>query len=182
MLNLSETKPQGLIYDPFCGSGTILQQALVLGYNVMGSDISPKAISDTKTNLGWLEKETGIKAKYSIFLSDITKQSPLGIKINAIVTEPYLGPALKGRESREQIEKSMQNLTRLYRTSLQKFAEWLTPGNFAIMIIPKFQQTKKAWTIDFASISPKSLKVVGHWEYAREGQHVIREIYKIQKV
>ncbi len=181
MINLAQCEPSDLIYDPFCGSGTILQQALLLKYNVLGSDISPKAIKDSEENLNWLTKQISIKNKFSVFKSDITKQGQLGLAPAAIVTEPYLGPALRGHEKIDQVEKNIQNLTRLYKTTLQKFAEWLKPQGTVIMVIPKFQLNGKNMSINLKTILPARLKIEGKWEYAREGQHVIREIYKLTK-
>ena len=39
------------IFDPFCGSGTTLKVAKEKGYNVIGTDIDPKAIRITKKRL-----------------------------------------------------------------------------------------------------------------------------------
>ncbi|KKR05192.1 MAG: hypothetical protein UT32_C0022G0006 [Parcubacteria group bacterium GW2011_GWC2_39_14] len=188
MINLSDPAPKGLIYDPFCGSGTILQQGLVLGYNVMGSDISPKAVQDSKENLNWLASEISLKSKYSVFQSDITRQAQLGMAVDTIVTEPYLGPALRGHEKKDEIDKNIQNLIRLYKTSLQKFAEWLKPSGVVVMIVPKFlldatpHTNEQLISINLINLLPPRLKFVSKWEYAREGQHVIREIYKLQKI
>src|SRR3989344_7958542 len=47
MINLAQLPASATILDPFCGSGTILQEALLLGYqNVIGSDVSTKAVAD----------------------------------------------------------------------------------------------------------------------------------------
>jgi len=46
------------VFDPFCGSGNILMEAMMLGCNVIGSDISEKAVNDTKINLAWLTDES----------------------------------------------------------------------------------------------------------------------------
>ena len=43
--------------DPFCGTGVLLQEALLMGYSVYGSDLNPKMIDYTKTNLQWLQKK-----------------------------------------------------------------------------------------------------------------------------
>lgn len=43
-----------VVFDPFCGSGNILMEALLLGCEVIGSDISEKAVEDTRANLHWL--------------------------------------------------------------------------------------------------------------------------------
>ena len=52
MLNLSGAKPADTILDPFCGSGTILTEAMLMGYqDLVGSDVSSKAIEDTGKNI-----------------------------------------------------------------------------------------------------------------------------------
>jgi tRNA G10 N-methylase Trm11 len=62
------------ILDPFCGSGTVLMEAYLLGFkNIIGSDLSDKAVSDSVKNIDWIidfkkdEKKNNIK----IFQSDV---------------------------------------------------------------------------------------------------------------
>lgn len=43
-----------VVADPFCGSGNILMEAMMLGCDVVGSDKSEKAVRDTEANLRWL--------------------------------------------------------------------------------------------------------------------------------
>ncbi|MBU1149254.1 hypothetical protein KKI23_04150, partial [Patescibacteria group bacterium] len=55
MINLAGIKKTDSLLDPFCGSGTILQEAMLLGYRqIIGSDISDKAVRDSKNNIDWL--------------------------------------------------------------------------------------------------------------------------------
>ncbi len=56
LVNLSMTKSNGTILDPFCGLGTILQEAMVLGYDVVGVDISRSKVERTMANLSWIAK------------------------------------------------------------------------------------------------------------------------------
>src|SRR6185503_16098722 len=42
------------ILDPFCGTGVILQEALLMGYSVLGTDIEPRMADYSKRNLRWL--------------------------------------------------------------------------------------------------------------------------------
>ncbi|MDP1709757.1 MAG: DNA methyltransferase, partial [Candidatus Komeilibacteria bacterium] len=42
------------ILDPFCGSGTVLQEAMLLGHNVIVTDIETQAIIESKKNIEWL--------------------------------------------------------------------------------------------------------------------------------
>ena len=55
--------PATLVIDPFCGSGNILMEAKMLGCEIMGSDLSEKAIEDTKANLQWLSQKLKVKSQ-----------------------------------------------------------------------------------------------------------------------
>src|SRR4030042_2012560 len=115
MVNLAQLKEDAQILDPFCGSGTVLQEALLLGYqNLIGSDQSPKAISDTKNNLDWLATKFNLNTNnvqlYNVPIKFLNKK--INTKsIDAIIAEPYLGPALKGSESIAQIDKIIKELS-----------------------------------------------------------------------
>jgi len=48
-----------VILDPFCGSGTILTEAMLMGYqDLVGSDVSSKAIEDTRKNINWIKNKS----------------------------------------------------------------------------------------------------------------------------
>ncbi len=51
MLRLMSPKPGQSIWDPFCGSGTILCEAALLHLPIAGGDYSPDAIAAARTNL-----------------------------------------------------------------------------------------------------------------------------------
>ena len=46
-----------MILDPFCGTGVVLQEALLMGYKAYGTDISEKMIGYSEKNLKWLISE-----------------------------------------------------------------------------------------------------------------------------
>lgn len=46
------------IWDPFCGSGTLLAEAALAGHTVYGSDLDPDAIAATTANLAQLARTT----------------------------------------------------------------------------------------------------------------------------
>jgi len=56
------------IYDPFCGLGTILIEALNSGYsNVYGSDLNEKMVEATSKNISFYLKQT---TKAEVFKQD----------------------------------------------------------------------------------------------------------------
>jgi tRNA (guanine10-N2)-dimethyltransferase len=84
MINLSEINGSKILLDPFCGSGSILIEAALMGFKVIGSDINLKLIKGAILNLR------------SIFIQDFyikiadARNLPLR-EINCIVTDPPYG-------------------------------------------------------------------------------------------
>ena len=57
LINLCGILPEGSrILDPFCGTGVVLQEALLMGYCAYGTDINERMIEYSKRNLEWLMK------------------------------------------------------------------------------------------------------------------------------
>ncbi len=146
------------ILDPFCGSGTVLMEALQLGYSVIGSDVSTEAVGDTKQNLEWLNiqchsgpragiqktiVDPRIKSKddgsFNLFISDVRSlaQKLPPHSIDAIVTEPDLGPP-QGRllSSAREIERTRTQLASLYISAFEEFRKLLKPGGRVVMSLP----------------------------------------------
>jgi tRNA G10 N-methylase Trm11 len=55
--SLDKAKPKISILDPFCGTGVVLQEALLMGYGAYGTDLSDKMIDYSTGNLKWLESD-----------------------------------------------------------------------------------------------------------------------------
>jgi len=97
MINLATgSLPSSLILlDPFCGTGVILQEALLMGYRVYGSDINPKMIDYTKANLDWLRLRFDIAANIDPVLEVQNATTAVwNHHFDVIVSELFLGPPL----------------------------------------------------------------------------------------
>jgi len=142
MLNLSQITETGHIWDPFCGSGTILTEAYRLGIkNIYGSDINPKAISDTEKNLVWMEENyPDIKAEVSIATNDAKK--PVAFvsekSLDAIVSETFLGPPRNGREKRGELNIRLTEITLLVEQSLKNWKPYLKPEASIVLALPAY--------------------------------------------
>ena len=149
MINFSGIIVSSTILDPFCGSGTILQEAVLLGYkNIIGSDFSNKAVSDTQTNLDWLFKNfpklSKNDFKINIFQTDV---SVLSSKItpqyiDAIVTEPYLGPGNINRLPFPQLEKEINKIETLYLSFFREAKKVLKTQGKIVIVLPVFKTGK----------------------------------------
>lgn len=213
MINLARLDRAAVILDPFCGSGTILQEALILGYqNIIGADVSEQAIEDTKQNLKWLnDAGSGLVAKFSsaelarrtsgsnsprakisppaprLFISasrHLSQQISLQ-SVDAIITEPYLGPALRGGESQEEIGRIQLELTSLYLDSFKEFQKILKSTGRVVIILPVINGQYLSILDEVNKLGfvqdPKFSKLYDNqarqsFLYGRSGQRIKREI------
>ena len=61
-----------IVWVPFCGSGTVLMECAVLGYDFLGSDIDDDALEYSQENILWLnEKRYMGNIVYDIFKFDV---------------------------------------------------------------------------------------------------------------
>ena len=184
MINLSEALNDEVILDPFCGSGTILQEALLMGFsNVKGSDISDKAIRDTENNINWLETKLDldisnveIKKQDAQKISHVFNENSIGV----IITEPYLGPP--DRTSNSVINE----LSELYINSFKEFHKVLNEKGVVIFILPITDNGRIDILEEIEKIIFKKIDLSddsrGSVIYSREKQRVKREIFKFEKI
>lgn len=137
MLNIAQVRPDDLLLDPFCGRGTILQEAALLGVRTIhGSDADQRAVKDSQENLRWLFKEfPKLRASVEILLRDARE---ISVKPSVIVTEPYLGQPLRGHEPLTWLQHQARDLEKLYLQCFQHWRKHLRPGSRVVMIWPEY--------------------------------------------
>jgi len=195
MINLAQLPAGETILDPFCGSGTVLQEGLLLGYKMIGTDISNKAIKDTESNLDWLIEILNSKSqtlnkfkiqnsKFKIFQCDVRELAKSVKQADAIVTEPYLGPPLRGSENGKQISEIINELSDLYDEAFSEFRKILNPGGKIVIVFPAFRVGKEILELP---ILPQ-IKKLGFTQvnkdklvYSREGQKVWRQVFVFRR-
>lgn len=84
MVNLAKPRKGELLLDPFCGTGTMLIEASLIGCQVVGLDIQRRMIKGTNLNL------VHFKTKSEGLIVADAKSVPL-CKIDCVVTDPPYG-------------------------------------------------------------------------------------------
>ncbi|UCE95477.1 MAG: N-6 DNA methylase [Candidatus Bathyarchaeota archaeon] len=84
MVNLARSKSGELILDPFCGTGSFLIEASLLGCRVLGCDIKKHMLKGSMQNLKFLDLE------YDGLIVADAKHLPM-MKVDCIVTDPPYG-------------------------------------------------------------------------------------------
>lgn len=146
MINLAAVDKGKVLMDPFCGSGTILQEAIILGYrNIIGSDISKNAIADTQRNIDWLFNNFKQLERPSfdigIFISDVKliSQHIENEFVDAIITEPFLGPPLFNIPDENSVQRIIREVETLYHAAFQSFHKILKINGKVVFLFPAFE-------------------------------------------
>jgi tRNA G10 N-methylase Trm11 len=200
MVNLAQVPPEGTLLDPFCGSGTVLQEAAVLGYrNLIGADSDARGVERTRANFEWLKQRYPGLSEPELAVSDIRKllSTLQNRQFDAIVTEPYLGPPLKGSEQQGELRQVVGRLTELYGAALKVLAQALRTGGRLVMVWPVLRGRGEEHLLELLAevqsvdlrvqnVLPESAPHTWHRKrgsllYERPDQHVAREIFVLQK-
>ncbi len=193
MINLSGAKEDDTVLDPFCGSGTIITEGILMGYmKLIGSDISPKAIEDTRQNIKWTLEKSDLKVSPELKVLDARHLSK-NIKkdsVGTIVTETYLGP----QRGIFDIKKISAELVVLYNQTIREITQVLKSGGRAVIALPAFVQNGRPQLLSIdikplklVNILPKNITIQfgiterGTFLYGRSDQKVWREIIVLEK-
>jgi len=150
MVNLTGRK-DGIVWDPFCGSGTILMEAGMLGFDLLGSDIDEKAIDFTEKNIEWLSARGDIgDVKYKVFQMDVTNPTGKDVsdlkktEIKCVVCEPYMGPPQRRVMFPNRAEVYIERVKALYVGLLDILGKIAHTGFILVIIIPSYK-THTGW-------------------------------------
>ena len=193
MCNLTGLK-EGILWDPFCGSGTVLMEASVLGFDVLGSDIDIRALESAGKNIQWLSEEGLIqKTKYNIFYLDIHNVERRILKdlkrtnINAVVCEPFMGPPQRRAMSTKIASELLDDVKKLYVSLFEVLEDVASAGFRVVIIIPSYK-TRDGWlTFNISELIGKRWNVLnrkyvsGDLKWERINSIIARNIFILSK-
>ncbi len=205
MINLAgPLKPLDYVLDPFCGSGTIIQEAILMGYRAIGSDLEQKMVENSEKNLEWFRNRYHVApGRYKLFKSnaaEISIQIP-NHNVAAIVTEGTLGPIYGKLPKKPEMQVNFKNLSKLYDQVFKEFKKFLAPGSRVVISLPAYKTSASDYEfmpdLDFIEqngytvIDPLPLELSSKYKflrvtprksvvYDRKDQVVAREIFIFQ--
>lgn len=174
-------KPGATVLDPFCGTGVVLQEALLMGYRAYGTDINERMIKYSDNNLKFFDFKD-----YKVEIGDATNftwQQP----IDAVACEGYLGKPMSQIPVEIKLKTEKQECGAIVLGFLKNLAGQIKPEMPIVIAIP-------AWLRENGSYS--RLEILDEIEklgynvnnksregllYHREGQIVARDIIILRK-
>jgi tRNA G10 N-methylase Trm11 len=180
-------------------------EAMLMGFDVIGSDISPESVMDSRINLAWLkEKFPDVrKRNFQVFRSDVTAlkdedvQKALnglvggGVKmeeLKAVVTESYLGPPVETEPHVEKCAQVDEDLSYLHKKGFEAFAK-IFPEVPVVMTLPFYRLRSGAYEM---KKTVEKISSVGYYcqallprersiFYARDDQIVGRQLFRFKR-
>lgn len=171
------------LLDPFCGTGVVLQEALLMGYDVYGTDIEDRMIDYSNENLGWLEKNHELSGQtYLLETGDATTYG--WQDFDAIACETYLGRPFSALPKPEILEEVMRDVDTIHRKFLKNVAQQTKPGFRMCIAVPAwktsngFKHLKTLASLEELGYTRQSFVHASNDDlvYHRENQIVAREL------
>ena len=175
------------ILDPFCGTGTVLQEALLKGFEVNGTDLSEKMIEFSKENSEWFLQEFKPHGKLGeIYQADATDEKwAFADTLSTVVCETYLGQPFSAPPSPKKLTEVRENCNRIISNFLKNLASQIPAGTQICIAVPAWKTQNGHFShlplVDFLNelgynrkefmrVKPQDLM------YYRENQVVAREL------
>ncbi|MBR3254474.1 methyltransferase domain-containing protein [Candidatus Saccharibacteria bacterium] len=174
-------KPNARILDPFCGTGVVLQEALLMGYHVYGTDINSRMIEYSEKNLKFFNFNN-----YKLEVGDAISYK-WAEKIDAVACEGYLGKPMSTIPLEIKLKTEKQECSTIILGFLKNLYTQIGPNTPVTIACP-------AWLRKDGSYS--RLEILDEIEnmgynvnnksregllYHRDGQIVARDIIILRK-
>jgi len=125
------------VLDPFCGTGVVLQEAALMGYQLYGTDISEKMVRYTRDNINWLFERYPIKTGVFYETADATDHT-WRQPIDQVACEGYLGHPFASEPTKEALMETIQTCNVIMRKFLKNIGTQLKPGTPLCIAAPSW--------------------------------------------
>ena len=194
LLNLSRATRGKNVLDPFCGTGSILMEGLLLGCNVVGVDHDKEMVASSKQNTSWLKEQRRVNETASVFLGDaktISKEIR-GKNIDCVATEPDLGPYWRGKPNANEAKQAIQKLEVLYGAFFRELKILMARGKRVCIIFPEIpSRDGKRWNVSgnvFETHGFREIKtppIAGYralpYAYKAKNSLIVRKVHVLER-
>ncbi len=172
------------ILDPFCGTGVVLQESLLMGYKAYGTDLEPRMIDYSEVNLDWISNIYKIpKENYKLEQGDATNHI-WQFDFKFIAGETYLGRPFNVLPTPQILQETISDTNLILKRSLQNISRQIKSGTRLCLALPawKLQNGFKHLPLldSLTDMGYNRLSLVHAGEkdliYHRDGQVVAREL------
>lgn len=124
-----------VVLDPFCGTGVVLQEALLMGYKGYGTDISERMIKYSERNLAWLSKKHSGLASFRLECGDATVHH-WQMPIDAVACEGYLGKPFTKIPTEMELKEQQRECRTIIVGFLNNLCAQIASGTPVVIAMP----------------------------------------------
>ena len=190
LVNLLGLSKNDTVLDPFCGTGTILIEALLLNHRAIGIEIDSKKVAGSRKNLRWVvEKTDYIKSnRFNVYKGDATNLKLPINSVHGIATEPILLPKMLKYPDEKTARERLREAYDVYKYALRSMKKILKKDGRIAIVSPGIKtRNKKIINFDFIDLIEKEgFRVVKKYEnnnpfiITSKDQKIIRNIWLIE--
>ena len=178
------------LIDPFCGTGVLLQEAALLGFNVYGTDLSDKMVDYTTANLDWLKSSHRIDFDSLVHQGDATT-TIWKRQLDVVACETYLGQPFSAPPSPTKLKEVRTTCNLIISKFLTNISGQIKPGTQLCLAVPAWRDHSGNLTHlpligSLSELGYKSVELqnISHNQlvYFREDQVVARRLLIIEKI
>ncbi|MEM3794383.1 MAG: DNA methyltransferase, partial [Thermoprotei archaeon] len=140
MINMASPSLGAKLLDPFCGTGTILIEAVDSGLNAYGVDLDPHNVNGSRENLNWFQIKKK-KATSLVILADsrhLDEHFPEDY-FDLAVTEPPFGPPFNKSVKINEVRAIASRLSELYIRVFNSLSKVLKKGGVVVFTLPSWR-------------------------------------------
>ncbi|MBR3230739.1 methyltransferase domain-containing protein [Candidatus Saccharibacteria bacterium] len=127
-------EPGATVLDPFCGTGVVLQEAILMGYDAYGTDIDKRMVEYSKRNLDYF----GFK-NYRLEVGDATTHRWTK-KIDSVACEGYLGKPFSRVPSGLELKAQKQDCGAIVIGFLQNLVGQIESATSVVIAVPAWRR------------------------------------------
>ncbi len=125
------------VLDPFCGTGVLLQEALLMGYDAYGTDLDPRMIDYSQQNLTWLtEKFPRLETQDSRLEEGDATTHTWQPTPQIVACETYLGRPFTERPSGALLAQTISEVNLIIKRFLENLQPQLAGGTRMCLALP----------------------------------------------
>ncbi|PIZ61637.1 hypothetical protein COY17_03925 [Candidatus Saccharibacteria bacterium CG_4_10_14_0_2_um_filter_52_9] len=128
------------VLDPFCGTGVLLQEALLMGYDIVGTDLESRMIDYSKVNLEWLGELYDLPAQdYPLAVADATAYDWRQTPFDFVAAEAYLGRPFTARPDPQTLAQTIADCNLIIKKFLNNLGGQIEFGTRLSLAVPAWQ-------------------------------------------
>lgn len=127
-----------VVLDPFCGTGVVLQESLLMGYGAYGTDLEPRMIDYSQQNLAWLGEKHGTTTDPPLEVGDATSFT-WDHPITVVACETYLGHPLTNWPRPDKLQQIIGTCNLIIEKFMRNIGAQIPSGTRLCLAVPAWK-------------------------------------------